>query len=68
MNPTVSVTSTSLPFGSGNLRVVGSRVANSWFSAYTSAAVNTLRSELFPALVYPTSEMTGTGVSFLRSR
>mmetsp|Transcript_166 Transcript_166/g.628 ORF Transcript_166/g.628 Transcript_166/m.628 type:complete len:233 (-) Transcript_166:1238-1936(-) len=33
MKPTVSVTRTSFPLGSGNLRVVGSRVAKSWSSA-----------------------------------
>mmetsp|Transcript_12048 Transcript_12048/g.17756 ORF Transcript_12048/g.17756 Transcript_12048/m.17756 type:complete len:333 (-) Transcript_12048:117-1115(-) len=71
MNPTVSVSSTSgwiLDPGRRTLRVVGSRVAKSIFSASTPARVRPLRTVLFPELVYPTRATTGRPSFSLRLR
>jgi hypothetical protein len=51
MKPTVSDRITVSPCGSLIAREVGSRVANSMFSASTSAAVRRLKSVDLPALV-----------------
>ena len=59
MNPTVSVSSAARPDGRRIRRVTGSSVENMRFSARTPARVSRLSSVLLPALVYPTSEMTG---------
>mmetsp|Transcript_24947 Transcript_24947/g.37455 ORF Transcript_24947/g.37455 Transcript_24947/m.37455 type:complete len:231 (-) Transcript_24947:975-1667(-) len=62
MKPTVSVKSTSgctFAPGSRTLRVVGSRVANSMFSASTPARVMWFSTVLFPEFVYPTRAMMG---------
>ena len=64
MKPTVSVMSTVIPFASSRRRVVGSSVAKSLSSANTSAFVNLLSNELFPAFVYPASETMGTRSAF----
>ena len=67
MKPTVSVSSTSRPAGVWMRRVTGSSVENSRFSAITPALVSRLSSELLPAFVYPTSDMTGTSISMRRA-
>jgi hypothetical protein len=63
MNPTVFVNNTSgwvLYPGSFTLRVVGSSVANSMFSASMPALVRQFSSVDFPTLVYPTRASTGS--------
>ena len=51
MNPTVSVTKTFWFFGNSTVRVVGSSVAKSLFSASWFADVRTLNKVDFPAFV-----------------
>ena len=51
MNPTVSVTKTFWFFGNSTVRVVGSSVAKSLFSASRFADVRTLNKVDFPAFV-----------------
>ena len=58
MNPTVSVTNTTLSSPKCNRRVTGSRVENSLSSERTSEEVSLFNKVLFPALVYPTSATT----------
>ena len=60
MKPTVSVSSTSLPPGSACSLLVGSSVANSKSSAYTSWEPQRVLSSVdLPAFVYPTMATTG---------
>ena len=60
MKPTVSVMTASVSRGNRSRELFGSSVAKSRSSARTSLCVSALSSVDFPALVYPTMEMTGS--------
>ena len=60
INPTVSVRRICCLPGRSSALVVGSSVANNWFSSRTPACVIVLSSVDFPALVYPTIAATFT--------
>ena len=68
MKPTVSDKITRRPDGRRSPRIVGSKVANSWSLATTSAPVRALNNVDLPELVYPTSATTGKGTRLRAER